>query len=85
MLTALARAELDGGAVPAHPAASSAGQAWGATHQACWGYETPWRTKPAKPKQPTQRRLEKAREEGQFPAAKEFVAALQFLVLSGAC
>jgi flagellar biosynthesis protein FlhB len=28
----------------------------------------------------TQRRLEKAREEGQFPAAREFVAALQFLV-----
>jgi flagellar biosynthetic protein FlhB len=31
----------------------------------------------------TQRRLEKAREEGQFPAAKEFVAALQFLVFLG--
>ena len=31
--------------------------------------------------QPTQRRLEKARREGQFPAAREFVAALQFLVL----
>src|ERR1041385_8480546 len=29
---------------------------------------------------PTQRRLEKARKEGQFPAAREFVAALQFLV-----
>jgi flagellar biosynthetic protein FlhB len=29
---------------------------------------------------PTQRRLHKAREEGQFPAAREFVAALQFLV-----
>ncbi|SRR5579883_518786 len=29
---------------------------------------------------PTQRRLHKAREEGQFPSAKEFVAALQFLV-----
>jgi flagellar biosynthetic protein FlhB len=28
----------------------------------------------------TQRRLEKAREEGQFPAAREFVGALQFLV-----
>ena len=28
----------------------------------------------------TQRRLEKAREEGQFPAAKEFVSALQFMV-----
>ena len=33
--------------------------------------------------QPTQRRLEKARKEGQFPAAKEFVAALQFLVFLG--
>ena len=30
--------------------------------------------------EPTQRRLQKAREEGQFPAAKEFVAALEFLV-----
>ncbi|HEY1241646.1 MAG TPA: EscU/YscU/HrcU family type III secretion system export apparatus switch protein [Bryobacteraceae bacterium] len=29
---------------------------------------------------PTPRRLSKAREEGQFPAAREFVAALQFLV-----
>src|SRR5579871_931715 len=29
---------------------------------------------------PTQRRLEKARREGQFPSAREFVAALQFLV-----
>jgi len=28
----------------------------------------------------TQRRLEKAREEGQFPAAREFVSALQFMV-----
>jgi flagellar biosynthesis protein FlhB len=27
---------------------------------------------------PTQRRLEKARQEGQFPAAREFVSALQF-------
>src|SRR4029077_11225098 len=33
-----------------------------------------------KTEQPTQRRLEKARTEGQFPAAKEFVSALQFLV-----
>ncbi|HWB87409.1 MAG TPA: EscU/YscU/HrcU family type III secretion system export apparatus switch protein [Bryobacteraceae bacterium] len=32
---------------------------------------------------PTQRRIEKAREEGQFPAAKDFVAALQFLVFLG--
>jgi flagellar biosynthesis protein FlhB len=28
----------------------------------------------------TQRRLEKAREEGQFPSAREFVGALQFMV-----
>lgn len=28
---------------------------------------------------PTQRRLEKARQDGQFPAAKEFVGALQFV------
>jgi flagellar biosynthetic protein FlhB len=33
-----------------------------------------------KTEQPTQRRLEKAREEGQFPAAREFVSALQFMV-----
>src|SRR5215472_470560 len=33
-----------------------------------------------KTEQPTQRRLEKARKEGQFPSAKEFVPALQFLV-----
>src|ERR1035438_9766940 len=31
---------------------------------------------------PTQRRLQKAREEGQFPAAREFVAALQFLTFA---
>ena len=31
---------------------------------------------------PTQRRLQKAREEGQFPAAKEFVGALQFLTFA---
>jgi flagellar biosynthetic protein FlhB len=30
---------------------------------------------------PTQRRLEKARTEGQFPAAREFISALQFMVL----
>src|SRR5690242_21393733 len=34
----------------------------------------------AKTEPPTPRRLNKAREEGQFPAAREFVAALQFLV-----
>ena len=36
--------------------------------------------KSSKTEQPTQRRLEKARKEGQFAAAKEFVSALQFLV-----
>lgn len=36
-----------------------------------------------KTEQPTQRRLEKAREEGQFPAARELVAALQFMVFLG--
>ena len=33
-----------------------------------------------KTEQPTERRVKKAREEGQFPAAKEFVSALQFMV-----
>jgi flagellar biosynthesis protein FlhB len=33
-----------------------------------------------KTEQPTQRRLEKSRKEGQFASAKEFVSALQFLV-----
>jgi flagellar biosynthetic protein FlhB len=33
-----------------------------------------------KTEQPTQRRLEKARKEGQFPSAREFVAALQFML-----
>jgi len=32
---------------------------------------------------PTQRRLEKARKEGQYPSAREFVAALQFMVFLG--
>ena len=36
-----------------------------------------------KSEEPTQHRLEKARREGQFPQAKEFVGALQFLVLLG--
>src|SRR5438045_3081404 len=36
-----------------------------------------------KTEEPTQRRLEKARKDGQFPQAKEFVAALQFLALLG--
>ena len=36
----------------------------------------------AQTEQPTQRRLEKARREGQFPAAKEFVAAIQFIVFA---
>jgi flagellar biosynthetic protein FlhB len=39
--------------------------------------------KSGKTEQPTQRRLEKARKEGQFPSAKEFVSALQFLVFLG--
>ncbi|HEY1338606.1 MAG TPA: EscU/YscU/HrcU family type III secretion system export apparatus switch protein [Bryobacteraceae bacterium] len=39
--------------------------------------------KSSKTEQPTQRRLEKARREGRFPAAKEFVSALQFLVFLG--
>ena len=34
----------------------------------------------SKTEQPTQRRVEKAREEGQFPSAREFVSALQFMV-----
>jgi flagellar biosynthetic protein FlhB len=34
----------------------------------------------SKTEQPTQRRLLKAREEGQFPSAREFVSALQFMV-----
>src|ERR1017187_9978745 len=37
----------------------------------------------SKTEQPTQRRLEKAREEGQFPSAREFVGALQFMVFLG--
>jgi flagellar biosynthetic protein FlhB len=36
-----------------------------------------------KTEQPTPRRLEKAREEGNYPAAREFVAALQFLIFLG--
>src|ERR1051326_4449088 len=32
---------------------------------------------------PTPRRLEKARKEGQYPSAREFVAALQFMVFLG--
>ena len=37
----------------------------------------------SKTEQPTQRRLQKARDEGQFPNAKEFVSALQFMVFLG--
>jgi flagellar biosynthesis protein FlhB len=37
----------------------------------------------SKTEQATPKRLEKAREEGQFPAAKELVSALQFLVFLG--
>jgi flagellar biosynthesis protein FlhB len=33
-----------------------------------------------KTEQPTAKRLEKARKEGQFPAARQFVSAMQFLV-----
>src|ERR1035437_2969750 len=36
--------------------------------------------KNGKTEQPTQQRLKKPREQGQFPTAKEFVAALQFMV-----
>src|SRR5436305_10414873 len=36
-----------------------------------------------KTEQPTQRRLEKARKDGQFPSAKEFVSALQFMMFLG--
>lgn len=36
-----------------------------------------------KTEQPTQRRLEKARKEGQFASAKEFVSALQFMIFLG--
>src|ERR1051325_10367041 len=39
--------------------------------------------KQGKTEQPTQRRLEKARKEGQFAQAKEFVSALQFMVFLG--
>ena len=39
--------------------------------------------KSSQTEQPTQRRLEKARKEGQFPAAKEFVSALLFMVFLG--
>ena len=34
----------------------------------------------AKTEQPTQRRIDKAREEGQYPNSREFVSALQFMV-----
>lgn len=37
----------------------------------------------SKTEQPTAKRLEKAREDGQFPAAKELVSALQFMVFLG--
>src|SRR5579872_1290709 len=39
--------------------------------------------KSSKTEQPTQRRLQKAREEGQYPNAREFVSALQFMVFLG--
>ncbi|MBV8903149.1 MAG: EscU/YscU/HrcU family type III secretion system export apparatus switch protein, partial [Acidobacteriia bacterium] len=34
----------------------------------------------SKSEKPTQRRVQKAREEGQFLSAREFVSALQFIV-----
>ena len=37
----------------------------------------------SKTEQPTHRRLQKAREEGRFPNAREFVSALQFMVFLG--
>jgi flagellar biosynthetic protein FlhB len=36
-----------------------------------------------KDEKPTQRRLNKAREEGNYPSAKEFVSALQFMIFLG--
>ena len=39
--------------------------------------------KSGKTEEPTQHRLEKSRKEGQFPSAKEFVSALQFMVFLG--
>ena len=36
--------------------------------------------KSGKTEQPTQRRIEKSRKEGQFPSARDFVSALQFMV-----
>ena len=36
-----------------------------------------------KTEKPTQRRLNKAREEGNFPTARTFVGALQFLAFVG--
>ena len=39
--------------------------------------------KSGKTEQPTKRRLEKARKEGQFASAKELVSALQFMVFLG--
>jgi flagellar biosynthesis protein FlhB len=37
----------------------------------------------SKSEQPTQRRIDKARREGQFASAREFVSALQFLAFLG--
>ena len=37
----------------------------------------------SKTEQATQRRVKKARDEGQFPSAREFVSALQFCVFLG--
>jgi flagellar biosynthetic protein FlhB len=37
----------------------------------------------SKTEKPTQQKLKKAREDGQYPAAKEFVSALQFMIFLG--
>jgi flagellar biosynthetic protein FlhB len=39
--------------------------------------------KSGKTEEPTQRRLDKARKEGQFPSTREFVGALQFMAFLG--
>jgi flagellar biosynthetic protein FlhB len=39
--------------------------------------------KSGKTEEPTQRKLEKARKEGQYPSTKEFVGALQFMAFLG--
>ena len=41
-----------------------------------------WRTRSQATEQPTQRRLDKAREEGRFPVSREMVGAAQFLTFA---